>query len=124
MINFTLEKNATGLSVTSWQPTSVTINGREYGHSIILTPEKVHNWAPSSTEELDPSQITELLNHPADVLILGTGVKQKLLDVALLSPFYRQGIGIEVMNSNAACHTFNILIAEGRRPVAGIIIET
>ena len=122
MINFTLE-NATGLSVTSWRPAAVTISGREYDHSIILTPDAVHDWSPTSADELDQARITMLLEHPADVVILGTGVHQKFPDVTLLAPFYQQGIGIEVMAGDAACRTFNILVAEGRRPVAGIIID-
>lgn len=123
MINFTLEQNISALSVTGWQPTSVTINGRKFEQSIILTPEKVHEWPPASSMDLDQNGLAELLKYPADVYILGTGAQQRFPDTTLLLPFYRQGIGIEIMDSRAACQTFNVLVAEHRRPVAGIIVE-
>jgi len=123
MINFTLDQNLTGLSVSRWQPESITINGKEHDFSVILTPQQVVEWPLSSCEELDQERIKQLEEFPADVIIIGTGSKQIFPDIALLAPFYQQGIGVEIMDSYAACRTFNVLAAENRRPVAGIIVE-
>ena len=123
MINFTLEGNNSGPHINICSGTSIRINGQDRQTSVVLTPEAVLEWPLKKPSEMDASHLELLLAQPADVVIIGTGKQQVFPDMALLVPFMKKGIGVEVMDSSAAGRTFNILMSEGRRPVAGIIIE-
>lgn len=71
--------------------------------------------AESAAPQLDP-------NRP-EVLLVGTGSKQVLMAPELLLPLLRAGVGVECMSTHAAARTYNILMAEGRRVVAALIME-
>jgi uncharacterized protein len=124
MIKFTLESNESGIFIDACESDGIRIHGKIHRQSLLLTPEQLHAWDPQRFEQLSTASLSALLDHPGDVIIIGTGQRQRYPDTQLLAPLYRQGIGFEVMSSAAACRTFNILAAEGRRPVAGIIFES
>ena len=71
--------------------------------------------ADNSQPELDP-------NRP-EVLLVGTGSNQVMLNQSLLLPLLRAGVGVECMTTHAAARTYNILMAEGRRVIAALIME-
>ena len=123
MINFTLEGSNSGPHINICTGDTIRINGQDRQTSVILTPEGIFDWPIQKLSDMDATHLELLLNQSADVVILGTGKQQQFPDVALLAPFMKKGIGVEVMDSSAASRTFNILMSEGRRPVAGIIIE-
>jgi uncharacterized protein len=123
MTHFTRDPPRDGNYIDSCEPGLLRINGRAYRQSLWLTPERLAPWAPTSFEQLDEALLEPLLTTTADLVLIGSGTRQRFLSMALLTPFYRRGIGVEVMNSCAACRTFNLLTAEGRRPLAGIILE-
>ncbi len=123
MINFTLEGQSSGPHINSCSGDKIRIDGRDRTSSVLLTPEQVLDWPLNSFNALNETHIAQLLEHPADVFIIGTGHRQHFPDTALLAPFMRKGLGVEIMDSGAAARTYNILMSEGRRPVAGIIIE-
>jgi len=56
-----------------------------------------------------------------EVLLVGTGARQQFLPAATLAPLLRMGIGVEIMDTQAAARTYNILMAEGRNVVAALI---
>lgn len=123
MIHFSPDHSSATLFIDSCEPHRVRINGREYRRSLWLTPDRLAPWAPTRVEQLDEELLEPLLTTTADLVLIGSGRHQRFLTMAQLAPFYRRGIGVEVMNSCAACRTFNLLAAEGRRPLAGIIVE-
>ncbi|MBF0256860.1 MAG: Mth938-like domain-containing protein [Gammaproteobacteria bacterium] len=123
MINFTLETPSNAISVGSCDAQGIRIGGRYHSQSLLLDPQQVQPWPPTRFAQLDSDCLELLLQRPADVYLIGTGLRQRFIDVRLLAGFYRRGLGVEVMHSAAACRTFNILVAEGRRPVAGIVFE-
>jgi len=123
MINFTLENSNAGIFIESCELPLLRINGREYRQSLWLTPNSLSHWSPTSIDELNETTLEPMLTTAADVILIGTGEQQRFLSMHQLAPFYRKGIGVEVMNSCAACRTFNILTSDGRRPVAGIIVD-
>lgn len=120
MIHFTLEGNPAGTFVDAYEANGIRIAGRTYRQSLLLTPAELQPWAP---EGLDEDAVTALLRLAGDVYLIGTGQRQTRPDIHLLAPFYQRGLGVEIMHSAAACRTFNILAAEGRTPVAGILFE-
>ena len=58
-----------------------------------------------------------------EIVLLGTGDRQHFPHPRLLAPLTERRIGVEVMDTRAACRTFNILVAEGRRVAAALVID-
>ena len=76
-----------------------------------------------SIEELVEEDFQPALDANCEVIVLGTGARPLFPPRALVFAFSRLGIGLETMETNAACRTFNILISEGRRAAAALIID-
>ena len=57
-----------------------------------------------------------------EIVLLGTGAQFRFPEPALLAPLYKAGIGVEVMDTPAACRTYNILLGEGRNVVAALLV--
>lgn len=101
----------------------VSVNAQRYEHSIVVAPDALHEgWAVNRIEALDTEATVFLLSLKPEVLLIGTGAAQRFPGAAFLREFARAQIGFEVMDTPAACRTFNILMAEGRNVVAAIIV--
>ena len=95
----------------------------EQRRSLILTPQQlVDDWAPQQISELVPDHWQLVLDFQPEVILLGTGRRLTFPPVATLQPCHQAGIGIEVMDTSAACRTFNILASEGRHVVAALMM--
>lgn len=101
---------------------SITINDKTYSNSLIIMPEYLTDWEPSNFEDLKLAHFEILANLDADVIVLGTGQTIHFPSVELLSPLIKKGIGIEVMDTAAACRTYTILASEDRNVAAGLLI--
>ena len=71
--------------------------------------------------DLEAAHIERILALDPEVVLLGTGETQRFPDASLPARFWAKGIGFEVMDSGAACRTFNVLVAERRRAVAALL---
>jgi uncharacterized protein len=112
-------------AVTAYGDDHVTVNGRTIRRSLLLLPDRVDDlWGPTDSTTLTPEHLAPLALLSCDVLLLGTGRKQRFPHPALLRPLIEAGRNIEVMDTRAACRTYNILVAEGRVVAAAMIIET
>lgn len=119
-----LAQNAGLLTFSSHGPGYVSVNGTRYEGSVLICGrDVVANWAPNGFEGLDSSQFERLANVDAEIVLFGSGERQRFPHPELLKPLIAKGIGLEVMDTKAACRTYNILVAEGRRVACGIIIE-
>jgi uncharacterized protein len=76
-----------------------------------------------SIEELAAPHIERLAALAPEIVLLGTGERHRFPPARVLAQIYAQGIGIEIMDTYAACRTFNILAGEGRRVLAALIVE-
>lgn len=101
---------------------SITINETNYSNSLIIMPEYLTDWEPSNFEDLKLEHFEILANLDADVIVLGTGQTIHFPSVELLTPLIKKGIGIEVMDTAAACRTYTILASEDRNVAAGLLI--
>ena len=121
-----LQKTVTaGLnSVTAYGPGYVAVNGHILDKSFILTPgQLVEDWSLTNIGELSEGQIDHFKALDCTIVLLGTGATQCFPDKKFLSAFLALGIGIEVMDSFAACRTYNILMAEGRTVALAVLME-
>jgi len=102
---------------------SVTINEKVYSHSLIVMPESLHEWNVESFEALNVTHFQQLCALQPKVVLLGTGQKIRFPTPDLLAPLINESIGIEVMDMRAACRTYMILMAEGRKVAAALLIN-
>ncbi len=102
---------------------SITINGKAYTHSLIVMPESLKEWGVTDFDALTIHNFQQLANLQLQVVLLGTGSKIRFPKSELLIPLIHQQIGIEVMDTPAACRTYNILVAEGRVVAAALLLR-
>ena len=101
----------------------VRVNAQEYRQNLVLTPEAVYpGWVPSGFAGLTEDAFAALLAYQPAVVLLGTGPTQRFPLPALSRALVDAGVGMEVMNTPAACRTFNILASEGRQVVAALLV--
>ncbi|HUQ24960.1 MAG TPA: Mth938-like domain-containing protein [Burkholderiales bacterium] len=98
-----------------------TVNGARHDRSAIVLPDRILEWEVAGFESLraEDFQVFETLG--ADIVLLGTGAKQRFPHPRLTATLARAGIGVEVMDLQAACRTYNILVAEERKVAAALL---
>lgn len=112
-----------GYLIEAYDAGAIRIAGRVYREGLIVSPRHLQpGWGPASPSDLTLEDIEALISLAPQVVVLGTGTRQVFPDAALFAAAMRRGIGIEVMDTGAACRTYNILMAEGRPVVAGLIV--
>ena len=90
--------------------------------SFIMTPgQLIRDWEPNGLDDLAADHFQVLLELRPEVVLLGTGETLQFPDMVIMSSFMEQGIGFEVMNTAAACRTYNILMNEGRKVAAALL---
>ena len=99
----------------------VMVNGQRYGTSVIVTADQVVAWKPASFDALSADDLEVLKGFSLEIVLLGTGPKQRFPHPRLTAALARAGIGVEVMDLQAACRTFNILVAEERKVGAALL---
>lgn len=111
-------------TVTAYDESGVEINAIHFSHSLIVLPEiKPVKWEVNSFDALTADDFTPINNQNPDVVILGTGMKQRFIHPRLTTALTERRIGVECMDNHAACRTYNILMAEGRKAALALIIE-
>lgn len=95
---------------------------KAFSHSILVTTDTVQTWTPRCFNELEASHFGAISQFAPELVILGTGAKQQFPSAAILHPMFDRHIGVEVMNTGAACRTYNIIAAEGRRVLAALLM--
>lgn len=100
---------------------AIKIGETRYLQSLIVTSETVEMWSVNGVSDLNPDVFSLLAKYPAEVVILGTGQHITFPEVSVTAPLINKGIGLEVMDTAAACRTYNILVADGRKAIAALI---
>jgi uncharacterized protein len=111
-------------TIRGFESGSIQINQHSFSNSIIVMPDLLEkNWPVYHPDQLNVEIISQLLTYPAEIILIGTGHKHHLLDPLLGIEATQQGIGIEIMTTEAACRTYNVLLGEDRIVLAALIIE-
>jgi uncharacterized protein len=101
----------------------VMVNGERFERSIVVLAKEVRvDWVVSGFDGLQETHFDYFLALKPDVVLLGTGEKQRFPHPRLYRALTDAGIGVECMDTPAACRTYNILVAEDRKVVAAILI--
>lgn len=103
---------------------SITINGQVYNHSLIVMPEKlILTWPVATIAELTLPCIEAITTLEPELILIGSGTATiNGIEPHLLQPAIQLKISIDVMSTAAACRTYTILAADGRRVAAALII--
>ena len=111
-------------TVTAYDDDGIEINLKRFNHSLLLLPESPPvAWPVTQFETLTAEHFDEINALQPDVVILGTGARQRFVHPRLIRSLSERRIGVESMDSQAACRTYNILMAEGRKVALALIIE-
>ncbi len=109
-------------TITAYGDGYIEINARRHEGAIRVAPHgEVQSWSVTDGSALSAAAVAELLVERPEIILLGTGERQLFPDPAILAELYRTGTGFEVMSTPAACRTYNILMAEGRRVLAALM---
>jgi uncharacterized protein len=109
-------------TVTGYDDTGVEINAQRFEHSLIVLPEQPPiAWPVAAFEQLVAEHFDHIAHEAPDVVILGTGKKQRFVHPSLTRTLTERRIGVECMDNQAACRTYNILMAEGRKVALALI---
>ena len=112
-------------SISGYGPGWVGVNGDRITHSVIVSSkgERIV-WPSSRFEDLGPEHFAQLAQLDAEVVIFGSGSRIRFPKAAWLQPLLARQIGIETMDTAAACRTYNILAQEGRSVAAALLLES
>ena len=100
----------------------VAVNNVRHEKCVIVTPQQVAEWAVTRFEALSAADFGFIAELKPEIVILGTGATQRFPPPDLARSLAAIGAGVEIMDSRAACRTYNILATEGRKVVAAILI--
>lgn len=117
--------NTAGLNLfTAYGEDYIAVNQEKYSTNLILLPESIiPEWTSAKLESLTEADMQRLLELGTEIILLGTGNRLRFPPGALLRPFAVAGIGLDVMDLQAACRTYNILAAEGRKVAAALLFD-
>lgn len=122
-MKFTLDQPATLHVVRGYAPGLLRIGDREFTRSVIVSAQTlIDDWRPQRAADLTAADLEPALALQPGILLLGSGPRQVFPAPDLLAQLYAARIGFEVMDTGAACRTYNVLVAEGREVAAALII--
>lgn len=115
----------TGLSVTAYSDTWIAIDGIRYPHSLIIGSNgTVVEWPEVRWHEFGKTHLALITDTGAEIVLIGCAQKQDRPEMLTLIPLMEKGIGTEIMDTAAACRTYNVLAAEGRRVAAVLMLSS
>jgi len=111
-------------TITGYGDGYVEINKTPYRYAVLISSDgAISEWPVKAFEALEPGHFEQMLALKPELILIGTGVKQRFPKPELLKALIAAKIGFEIMNSQAACRTYNILVGEGRQVLLALIVE-
>jgi len=122
-MKFAEDNNHARYKITAYDARSIAINDKPFQQSLVLSPmELITDWQPEIYSQLEATHLNPFYELKAEIILLGTGNKQIFPEADILKRLAKEQIGFEIMDTPAACRTFNILMAEGRNVVVGLFL--
>ncbi|HZD20389.1 MAG TPA: Mth938-like domain-containing protein [Burkholderiales bacterium] len=110
-------------TITAYGDDYVAVNGARRDRNVIVTAGEVRDWNAADFEHLSAEDFAELARLGVEIVLLGTGKRQRFPHPRLTAALGAARVGLEVMDSKAACRTYNILVAEERRVALALLFE-
>jgi len=122
-MKFTLDNPSADYVFGNYGDGKLKVNQSSYDASLIIFPDKLHtDWPVTSVDDLEVHHFEEIITRHPDIVLLGTGRQQKFPSVELRRSLVQAQLNLEVMDTAAACRTYNLLVAEGRDVAAAVIV--
>jgi uncharacterized protein len=115
------------LTINAYGPGWIEVNGQRFMNSLIvssLAGASPQVWDAKRFEDLKPDDFDVLAHSGAELVLFGSGQRLRFPQAAWLAGLITNGIGLETMDTAAACRTYNILASEGRKVVVALLLET
>jgi uncharacterized protein len=101
----------------------ITINTQHFHRSVVVARDRIiGDWPPQRFADIQSCHMRLLTTLNPEILLLGTGDHQQFPHPEILEPLINQRIGFEIMDTPAACRTYNIILTEGRQVAAALIL--
>lgn len=121
-MKFELDSSNSLYTIRGYSSAGIYVNEEVLVNSFIILPDRlIRDWPPQTVKDITDEDIVRITRLTPEVVILGTGARQQFPDFALLAPLAAAQIGIEIMDTGAACRSFMILSAEGRNVAAALL---
>jgi uncharacterized protein len=122
-MRFTEDTNPAINVIRGYVAGEIRINAQSIREAVILSATQLLiEPGLQGVADLGDSAHARLMSLEPELVLIGTGVRQQFPDASFGAKFLRAGIGYEVMDTGAACRTFNVLVSEGRRVVAALLL--
>ena len=108
-------------TITGYGEGYVMVNGERRASSLVVLPDRIEDWPVRAFDDLSAEDFLFLKELKAEIVLLGTGPRQRFPHPRLTAALAQAGIGLEVMDVQAACRTYNILVAEERKVAAALL---
>jgi len=123
-MKFNLDRAGGAHVVRAYAPGRIRIGDRDFETSLIVTAtDLIEPWRPGRIAALEAADLEPVVALAPEVLLIGTGSRQAFPDPAVFAALHAARIGFEVMDTRAACRTYNVLVAENRKVAAALLIE-
>jgi uncharacterized protein len=123
-MKFTLESSSRVNLVRAYSREELRIGEEHVRSSCIVSADRlIADWPPARVEALRPEHLEAIFALEPEVVLLGTGERQRFPSADIRAAFAARGVGLEVMDLGAACRTYNILVQEERHAVAALFLE-
>lgn len=123
VMSLILDENSANYQIRGYQPGQIQINDKIYTHSLILSPTQlIESWGPATVQDLSLQYLETAAALQPAVLIIGTGDKLIFPPLEIYGELINRGIGVEIMDTRAACRTYQVLTAENRQIVAALLL--
>jgi uncharacterized protein len=123
-MRLTDDRIAGAFLVRSYAPGEVRVGDAVLHRSCLISAERlIDDWRPQTLDELSEADLAAVFALQPEIVVLGTGTRQRFPDTRLLAAILARGIGCEVMDTGAACRTYNVLVSESRRAVAALFLQ-
>jgi len=121
-VEFNLEVPQNQFFIRSISEKGICVHDAFYNCPFIISGQRiVPEWNVKSIEDINEESLQVIFDLQPEVILLGTGETQVFLPPAIQVHFFQRNFGFEVMTTDAACRTFNVLVAEGRHVVAALM---
>jgi len=119
-----LDSTTTHLNrINSYEQGSILVGNKRFVSSFIITPSIViHDWPPQIFSDIASHHLDQILEMKPELILLGTGRQQHFPETDLFLNTSKLNIGFEVMDTGAACRSYNILLQEGRNVAAALLM--
>ena|SRR5579885_1592561 len=109
--------------IRAYAPGRINVSDAMLTRSFIVAADRIiEDWPPQRFEDLNVEHLEAALALEPEILIIGTGSEQHFLPGELMASLSKTGMGLEVMDTAAACRTYNVLLSESRKVVAALLM--